>query len=111
MGAIMQAKSNEQYWRDRYGMPPRVEVRAVPRRIAVPRRRRKLVSLLKRRPALLSPKVGPTTTRFASGAFLIVVMLAAFALGMTSGEGIYFQGTDTKPQPTSVRSDEPRVAK
>ena len=79
-------------------MPPRVEVRAVPRRITVPRRRRKLVSLLKRRPAQLSPQVGRTKTRFASGAFLIVIILAAFAIWMANGGGISSPGNDATPQ-------------
>lgn len=95
----MQAKSNEQYWRDRYGLPPRVEARSVPRAIAIPRRRRRrLASLLKQRQVRFFPQTRAAKTRLAPSLLSIVAILAAVAIWMTNGNRIFSFGNDTAPK-------------
>jgi hypothetical protein len=86
----MQPKSNEQYWRDRYGMPPRVDERSATRTIAVPRRRsRNLGALLRYRVPFRLPPMAANRKRFAISSALKIVGLIGFAIFVASNAIIH----------------------
>lgn len=89
----MQTQSNEQYWRDRYGMPPRVEERQTSRVIQMPRRNaRSFAAPLKARRLHVSPRLSPWMQKNARRAlipFLKVSAVALFAVWVASSNAIF----------------------
>ncbi|HEY4342987.1 MAG TPA: hypothetical protein VGN05_01465 [Parvibaculum sp.] len=96
----MQAKTNEQYWRDRYGMPPRVEERVISRSNPSPRRRRRgLAALLKHRPHRLFPHITPKKARFAFSSLLKVTALIVFSVWVAGSNSLLHPASEFVARP------------